>query len=350
MLITRQRGASLVELMIAIVIAMVISVALGAVFVNATKAKQEVQRTNEQTENAKLAMDFLLQDIRMAGFWDGLEYTSFPDPALPNICESASLTALRDAVPVYLQGNDDESFVTLTCLPDRKTGTDAVIVRRAATCEQGEPGCEAVAPYFQASSCRPPYSKQDGSLIGSVGLGQELASSTVTDWFGVQSTVAALTLHTRTCGPNAGGLPYAPVRRYLARVYYVANNDVAGDGLPTLKVAEIRGSTWMVTTVATGIEQLQVEYRVDTAPDSYVSAGAGDLDSAAEWRQISAVRVHLLARNSTSTPQYQSSKTYVMGRKLDGSDKVFGPFTDSIRRHAYTGQVSVTNPVGLRGG
>lgn len=378
----RQRGMSLIELMIAIAMALVISLALSVTFSASTKTRQEIQRNGEQIENGRVAMDTLLTDIRAAGYWDGLEYTGFANPvmpsftaavpsnlAAPSVCENAALDVLKASVPIYLQGLDDESGTVPTCFEDTpvanwdwKTGTDVLVIRRAATCEQGVANCDAAAPYFQASKCSPPYANLAGTVIGTVAANQELSNGDVNNWFGVEATTGALTLHTRTCGPTAGN-PLAPVRRYLARIYFVANNDQftgsIGDGIPTLKVAEIRGTAWQVSTVASGIEQMQIEYGVDTSPDaapdtapeSYVVASA-----VADWRRVTAVKVHLLARNSTATPQYLNTRTYVLGKKANGTDdKTFPinpgtPFNDAYRRHAFSGQAVVINPVGLRGG
>lgn len=345
----RQRGMSIVELMVAMAIGTIISAALAAIFVTTTKMKHEINRMGEQIENGRIAMDWLSKNIGVAGFWGGLEYTGMADPTLPSIC-AFSLADLKSAVPVFIQGVDNVTAgTTPSCLSDVKLGTDIVVVRRASTCVDGAAECESVAPYFQASNCTPPADKLNGSL-GVVALGAELGSTNSADWYGVATTAASLTQHRRDCGNTtlAGAPNYADIRRYVARIFFVANNDRAGDGLPSLKMAELRGITsadWTISTIASGIEQLQLEYGQDTAGDttaeSYVTAPA----TVAEWRQIVAVKVHLLSRNSSASPDYNdTTKTYVLG------DATFGPFTDKIRRHSFSGLVGIRNPVGLRGG
>lgn len=346
----RQRGMSIVELMVAMAIGTIISAALAGIFVTSTKVKHEINRMGEQIENGRIAMDWLSQDIRLAGFWDGLEYTGIADPALPEICE-IDVADLKLAVPVYIQGVDNVSAgTTPACLADVKPDTDIVLIRRAGTCVVGAAGCESVAPYFQASNCTPPADRLDGST-GAVALGAELGSPTSANWYGVAADTVSLTLHQRDCGNTTATAQFptppnlASIRHYITRIYFVANNDRPGDGLPSLKMAELRGTTWTTSTIASGIEQLQVEYGQDTAGDttaeSYVTAPA----TTAAWRQIMAVKVHLLSRNSSPSPDYNdTTKTYVLG------GNTFGPFTDRIRRHAFSGQVGIRNPVGLRGG
>lgn len=376
MLTNRQSGVSLIELMVAVAMALVISIALGTIFVNTSKAKQEVQRTHEQIENGRLAMDYLLQEVRMAGFWDGLEFTALASPGtMPDICERTDLAKLKAAVPLFLQGDDDESVGSLGCLTDRRPGTDAIIIRRAGTCAVGAAGddCEDVAPYFQASACRPPYTKNNdphANTQGTAALNTELASPDTNNWYALSNAFDAVSmpLLKRFCGAPLASIPEAnpptsPVRRYIARIFYVANSDRAGDNLPSLKVAELRNGAWQISTVASGIEQLQVEYGVDvsgdTAPEAYVlpdgsrpaaAAGAASPFGTNEWRRITAVRLHVLARNSSPSPQFTNNRIYTLGSKKDGSAKTVGPFADQIRRQVFTSQTGLPNPSGMRGG
>lgn len=348
-------GMSLVELMIAMAIGTIISLAMTAIFVSTTKAKHEVNRLGEQIENGRIAMEWLSRELNVAGFWDSMEFVGMADPTLPDICATA-VSSLASAVPVYIQGLDNVASATpASCLSDVKTGTDVLVVRRAGTCVIGASGCESVAPYFQASKCTPPADKLNGTT-GVVALGAELGDSvTPANWYGVAATTGALTLHKRDCG-NASltGAPnLADIRRYLVRIYYIANNDVSGDALPSLKMVELRGTTWTASTIAAGIEEMHIEYgqtatsdTADTLPASYVTAPATTVN----WRRITTIKMHLLSRNSSATPQYSETKTYVLGKRADGTDNSFGPFSDSIRRHTFSGLVELKNPVGLRGG
>ena len=57
----------------------------------------------------------------------------------------------------------------------------------------------------------------------------------------------------------------------MLRIYYVANNDMPGDGIPTLKVAELVAGGFTTTSLVQGVENLQLEYGLDTD-------GNGDAD------------------------------------------------------------------------
>jgi type IV pilus assembly protein PilW len=346
----KQAGMSIVELMVAIAIGIVISGALGTLFVTTTKAKHEVDRMGEQIENGRIGMELLTQELRHAGFWDTLNYQTLP-VAAANICDTDD-DDLKVAVPVYVQGIDNVAAGSIpACLQAAqfggvRVGTDIVMVRRAATCENGAANCTSIAPYFQASNCTPP-GIEFGGATGTVALGSELSGDPATDWFDVQTDPTALTLHSLYCdnaaAEAAGRAEFSPRRRYIARIFYIANNDTTNDGVPTLRMAELQktsagAASWVPVSLATGIEQLQLEYGQDTdsngIPDTYAVPS-----TLAEWRRVVSVKVHLLSRNSTPTPGYLNTKTYTLG------DVVVPAFNDAVRRHTFSGLVSLVNPI-----
>jgi len=66
--------------------------------------------------------------------------------------------------------------------------------------------------------------------------------------------------------------------------------------------------------VAEGIERLEFDYGIDSngdgSPDTYSSCSPC---SAAQWNDVVAVRINLLARNSERSFGYSDLKTYAMG-------------------------------------
>jgi len=92
-----------------------------------------------------------------------------------------------------------------------------------------------------------------------------------------------------------------------------------------------------VEEVAYGIENLQVQYGIDTnnddSVDSFVNA-AGPADSM--WDQIIAVRIWLLVRSECRDTGYTNDTTYAMG-------DVSSTFNDSYRRKLYTTTVRLRN-------
>ncbi len=135
-----------------------------------------------------------------------------------------------------------------------------------------------------------------------------------------------------------------PVREFLVRLYYVSTCGICSpsDGVPTLKVRELRGNAIVERTIADGIEDLQFEFGRDTTGDGvvddYVTAGV-----AADWANVVAVRIRLISRSTTESPGYADDKTYDRGP--------FGTYTPAqtqFKRRAYTALVEMPNVSGPR--
>lgn len=344
----RQRGVSLIELMIAITIALIILAAMSWIFVGNSQSRAETERGSQQLENGSYAMQMLSFDLQMAGYWAeynvGLAVTSgeLPTPAtLPDPC-STNLAVLRSAIPLAVQGYDQNPATALTCISDRLADTDVLVVRRVSGCVAGSANC-APAPgggkaYFQASAC-------DNDT--------ELESLIPADKYRLDTAAANLDRHKKNC------TTLADQREVLTHIYFVAANDVAGDGIPTLKRAEMDGGGWTIFPVAQGVENLQVEYGIDTSaspdripdvfkadPINYVPGAPGCTAAPCvkNFQNAMAVNLHLLVRNGTKTNGYTDTKTYTLGLKADDSAYTVPAKNDPYRRHAYTGAVRLINP------
>jgi type IV pilus assembly protein PilW len=140
-----------------------------------------------------------------------------------------------------------------------------------------------------------------------------------------------------------------PVRRYLSRIYYLAQcSDCERDEIPTLKRLELNGDLMQETALAEGIEEIQFEYGFDTNADGAPDEFARELDGVAgspanDWSNVMAVRIWLLSRSSEPSRGYTDTKTYSLG--AHGSR---GPYADAFKRRVYTTLVKLNNPAGWR--
>ena len=340
-------GFTLVEIMVALTLGMIVVAALTGVFNNTSQSRKETERTSRQIENGHYALRLLADDLRHAGYFAEFKPDVLATPVIkPDPC-ATTLAELKQALPLHVQGYDNAAGAALpTCISDVRAGTDIVVVRRTSTCIRGTVDCDgtvAGTPYFQASLC---------------GSATELASTNTDDWYALDTIDASLTRTKRDCAT------VADVHRYVTRIYFVANNDLAGDGIPTLKRAElgVNGTTtaFKVVPLVEGVENLQIEYGIDTDndgapniftadPDSYACAGSACV---ANWRNVMAARINLLVRSTESSVSYTDSKSYTLGRKADGTDNVFpvngNGFGDGYKRHVYQAEVRLNNPAGRR--
>lgn len=345
-----QLGFSLVELMVAVTIGLLLLAGLAGVFTTTSASRGEVERTNRQIENGRYATQLLMEDLRLSGYLAEFDPSNLPTPStMPDPC-ATDIASIKTAMPVHIQGVDDAASVP-SCLQDVRTGTDIVVVRRATTCVAGVGDCEAVisgAPYFQASLCFP------------VSGATELASGNINLYFALNSDTSALTMHKKDC------TTLASLRRYRTHIYFVANNSTGSDGIPTLKRAELGGTggntAFTIVPLVEGIENLQVEYGIDTdvkgtanggSPNAYTTdpatyntcVGQACVDN---WRNVVAVKLHLLARNTQQTTGYSDTKTYTLGLDADNAAKTVGPFNDAFKRHVYQSSTRLSNPAGRK--
>jgi type IV pilus assembly protein PilW len=331
----RQQGFSLIELMVGITLGLVVITAISLLFVNSSRTRTETEKTGQQIENGRYTAQLLMDEFQLAGYYGELNPANVATPTTkpdPCVFDAASLKA---ALAMPLQGYDNPTSFP-TCLSDVRTGSgttpspDIVVIRRASTCIAGSTGCDPVdttkSTYFQTTLC-PTSSGQ----------------------YVIDTNSSSFTLTKKDCTSISGQ------RAYYTRIYFVANNNNPGDGIPTLKVAELGSGGFTTSSLVAGIEQFQVEYGIDTnadgAPDVYTANpdaynACTGVACQNNWRAVTTVKLHLLVRNTQSTTGFPENRTYVLGRLANGSDNTFGPYNDSIKRHVYTTVVRLNNVAG----
>jgi type IV pilus assembly protein PilW len=336
-------GFSLVELMVSITLGLLILAGMLSVFAHNSRARDELQRAERQVENGRYAMKVLGDDIQLAGYWAEFNISAAgltPPTTMPNPCDW-SLTTLNNVLPVAVQGYDDPASASfLTCLSDVRPNTDIIVIRRVSACVAGPTtgaNCDAVqagAPYFQASLCENPELAAGGPSA-----------------YRLDTTIGNLDRHQRDC------VTIANEHQFLTRIYFVANNDLSGDGIPTLKRADLGPTGFTISSVAEGVENLQINYLLDTSgndgvadaittdPNSYACTGAACV---VNWTNVVAAQVNMLVRNTDATAGFSDSKTYALGLNPDGTTKTVGPFNDGYKRHVYSAQERLYNVAGRR--
>jgi type IV pilus assembly protein PilW len=337
----RMGGFTLVELMIAMGLGLMLLAGLSIVFLNSSRSREEMERSNRQIENGRYAMHVLTEDLRLAGYLAEFDIqqtalAASPPALKPDACATA-VADLIAALPMHIQGYDLGAGAP-GCITDVRPGTDILVVRRAGSCINGAPRCDMPAggPYFQAALCN------NASELGHVDPA---------NYYRLTTDLTLLDRHMRDCAATASQ------RRYLVRIYFIANNDLAGDGIPTLKRAELVGARFTVAPIAQGIENLQLEYGIDTssdgAPDTFtadpdaLNACAGVICNR-NWTNTMAVKVAILARNTLATQNHVDDKSYVLGLKADGTDHVIAAARDGYKRHVYQAEVRINNAAGRR--
>ncbi len=333
----RQFGYTIIELMIAITINLMILASLVAIFANNSRTRGEIERANQQTENGRYALALITDDLHNASYLAEFNPAPLATPAAKPVACDTSVAGLNSALPIAVQGYDNGANAP-ACLNDLRAGTDILVVRHASTCAVGSAGCDANVAgdaYFQTSGCNSPT---------------ELASGNVASYYVLDTNPASFTLHQKDC------VTLASQYQYRTHIYFVANDDHPNDGIPTLMRAELGVAAFNIVPLVEGVENLQIEYGLDTSvpttgtpavytadPDSYVPCAASPTNC---WRNTVAAKINVLTRNTTTTQGYVDNKVYTLGLKFDGTVNTVGPFNDAYKRHAYESVVKLNNPAG----
>ena len=329
-----QRGVTLIELMISLTLGLILLAALLTVFSNSSAARSELERTSRQIENGRYAVQLLADDLRVAGFYGELNVGSMPVPAvLPDPC-SISPAVWNTAIPLHIQAYDD-GVGQPACLPiNVKPNTDVLVVRRAKTCVAGVAGCEPVAAgkaYLQASLCNTDPAQHVLDLQGS----------------------AAFPLMQKDCATAAAK------REYMVNIYYISNDNGSGQSVPTLTRLEMSSGILVQVPLVEGIEEMNIEYGIDTdsdgQPDAYTAdptnftyPGCTNCTPGNNWTNVLTARVHVLARSVDISPGHSDTRTYRLGLNAGGVPVVVGPKNDRYRRNVYSAMVRIANPAGRR--
>lgn len=322
-----QRGLSLVELMISITIGLLILSALATLFVNQSRTRTELDKSNRLIDNGRYAMEVLSENLQLAGFYGEGEITVAPavsdpctsDPNAPNLGE------LRNAVGLHVLGYDAANVSATPGSPpcgltttNLKAGSDILVLRRADTTAVVATAASNDRHYIQLSSCD---------------------STTEPASFVIDTDKANYVLHQRDC------VSMANVRRFIVQTYFISPDNSAGDGIPTLKVKELdpAGKVFITTPLVEGIEYLQVEYGVDSDNDGAANSYVTTCADATCWSNVVSVKLNIIARNIETTAGYTNNSTYTLGQA-----GTFGPFSDNYKRRVYTQIVRLVNPSSRR--
>lgn len=319
-----ERGISLIELMIAMTLGLFVIGAMTAVFINNSQSRRELDKAAQQLENGRYAIQILRDEISLAGYYDSLAKVDISPASTSAKACSETLADWQNSLDVAVEGINSGSF---PCITTARANTGMLFVQRASTAVTPQAALNPGVAYLQVSLC-----------------GDEYNASVATRYKLANAAAGVFNLKQIDCGANL-----APVRQYVRRIFFIDSNNVAGDGIPTLKRVDFEAGQKIGTPVALveGIEDLQFEYALDQSgdgsPDAYTETpstfGAPPTN---QLVNIVGVRVWLIARAIDPTTGYTDGKTYTLGGKA-----AYKP-ADNFKRHVYSAYIELTHPVARR--
>ena len=317
--INLQRGLSLVELMIAMTLALMLTAAVVTVFANNRHAFNQDENVQQMQDDARHALRELTFYLSMAGHYADLMVPGSvtPDGGLTLTTDCGPVGAPEWMYQVVEPGTGDS--LSLVALDNATAG-------QAAANFSCIGGGEFVDGTDVVSIKRVAGARADGGLVaGRV-------------YLRTNGTVGLLFKE-----PSGAPAIAVPVPRsdweYRPAVYYIRNYAYEpDDGIPTLCKKVLRGFSPGMTTecLAAGIEDMQIEYGIDVNGDGFANVylPSPTLD---ELQTVVSARVSLLARTSEIDTRYQNDKTYTLSNAA--------PYTpgDSFHRRVVSTTVSIQN-------
>ena len=309
----------MVELMVAMLLSVILGGAVINVFVNSSHSFKQDENILSMQDDARHALREVAFDVSMAGHYADLMVPNAVTPdtnlAVSTDCgptgelnwmyrtidavtgDSLSITAIDNATNAQAIGAHS-CFVNDEILP----GTDIVAIKRVV-------GGDAAALRNGGV-----YLRTNGT-VGLLYRSPMVAAPAI--------VIAA---------PNADW-------EFRPSIYYIRQfANTPGDGNPTLCRKVLRGAGPSMTTecLATGIENLQVEYGIDTSedghPNIYLSA-----PTVLEMQDVVTARIFLLARTGDIDTRYTNDKTYSLSNSADYTPN------DSFHRRVVSTSATVRN-------
>ncbi len=314
-----QAGVTLIELMIAMTLSLMLGGAVITVFVNNSHSFKQDENVLRMQDDARFALRELALEISMAGNYSELHVPAIVMPdaelaigvdcgpageinwmyratqALTN--ESLSITAIDNAT-----GAQVVAAHSCFAADEVLAGTDVISIKRVA-------GAEAALPI-------------DGNV-----------------YLRTNGTVGLLYQAPIPATPTVVVAPPMNDWEYRPSIFYVRSYaNTPGDGNPTLCRKVLRGANPGMTTecIASGIENLQVEYGIDRTddgnPNLYLSS-----PTLTDMQKVVSARIFILARTSQIDTRYSNEKTFSISNA-----PAYTP-QDSFHRRMFSTTVSIQN-------
>jgi type IV pilus assembly protein PilW len=298
--LSRQRGVSMIELMVALVLGLFLLLALVEILINGKDAFGSANNLSRLQESGRIATNLMVSDLRRSGYMGG--NSDVPNifgttgPAAPAITCPTGNTTWGRMITQPIVGLDDTNL-GYACVPNGTYLRGDIVATRYA------------APFVET-----------GTLTG----GRMYLRSSLFEGKIFQGSAGANPLNAVSDTPQS-------LRQLVAHAYFVGDSGRTCNGaaVPSLfRVTLDNNGLPAVEELLPGIEHLQLQYGDG---DQYV-----DADAVANWDSIVTARLWLLVRAECAESGFTDGRTYNMG------DQAYVP-NDSFRRQLYSSVVMLRN-------
>lgn len=346
----QQLGFSLVELMIAMVLGVVLMGGVVQVFISTKQAYNLNEEMAWIQENARFSVGFMAEDLRMAGYYGCASRAS----SVANVLDDPDSSWVTDfGKGLFGYDGDDNGFpeddfpqLVTDTLPDTVPVPDVFTIHRAD-----------VDNSFQVTGHNPnsavidvegnhPYPEgtilivsdcHHSAVFQTTGNGTNKVNHNKGNSVSPGNCTKGLGLPVK-CTANGTGYTYkedAFIMQAIGYAYFIGE---ASNGVPALfrKAINSGGSTTSDEEMVQGIENMQLQYGLDTdgdsIPDRYKDAD--DITSAQWTSDVVTARITLLLRSLTQLASEPQSFNFL--------GTTYTP-TDNYVRQVYSTTVKLRN-------
>ncbi len=357
---SRNRGFTLVELMVAMTIGLIILAAVAKIFATSRSTYVLEEGIARVQESGRFGTEFITTDVRMAGY---LGCANSNTTTVQNMLNSPTDYGTNYAPGQYIYGHAYTGSgglpTALTdwtpALPaaffssgDVEPYTDVLVVRRADSS-----GFTVTLPLMTTTASALQIDTGNGLSVGDIVLVSDCTSADIFQITGPTNPSISGTLnHNSGAGTPGNASPANLSKKYgtdaqlmkiITRAYYIGKRGNVASNPPALFRKEL-GTSGAISTqeLVEGIERMKVVYGVntDTTSDNtaniYQSASA--VNAGGNWSKVVSARVGLLVRTLSNVDQTLDTKLY----SLAGLSSL-PAFNDQLRRQVYNTTIRLRN-------
>ena len=314
-----QSGFTIVELMIAMLLSVILGAAVVTVFVNNSYSFGQDDNIARMQDDARHALREIAYDIGMAGHYAELHLPAevTPDATLAIGADCGPAAEVNWMYRTVEAGTGNSLSITAI---DNASAADVVAAHSCFGATEIVAGTDVVA-------------------IKRVVGGDTAAPTNGNVYLRTNGTEGLLYAAPMPVAPTIVVAPPQSDWAYRPSIYYIRQFAATpGDGIPTLcrKVLGTAAAGMATQCLATGIENLQIEYGIDTSsdgkPNTYLTNPTfADLQGAVT------ARIFLVARTTELDTRYTNNKTYSVSNSPN-----FTP-GDSFHRRVFSTSVAIQN-------
>ena len=289
-------GISLLELTIALCLGVTLSAALVTLYLASKRSYVLDQQLARLHESGRHAIDSVSRDLAMAGLYGGAAPGSLQlGPVDVGSCATGWALDTRTSLRVIGDYPGDTKATSrpafLSCVEPANVipGTDLLALKRTA----------------------------GGAAVRYGELQRELQGSTTRRWY-LRLKAGAESSWQQRSSTELAAMDVAADESYwraVSRIYFVRPYSVSlGDGIPTLCAEELSGSLLAVRCLVEGVQDLQLEFGLDTDGDGLVDRFV-DAAESLDLADALVARIYLLMRSTAPVPGHRDTDDYRMGSK-----------------------------------